>query len=89
LKVNLERGKLIDFPRQRDRLGDTFRTPNWIPIESLMIPSVKSRRRWESNPKRRDTLTLRGHSVFPRIAVKGMQPGIEFKGPVRGAPHTT
>jgi hypothetical protein len=27
-----------------------------------------------SNPERRDTLTLRGHSVFPRIAVKGMQP---------------
>jgi len=24
LKVNLERGKLIDFPRQRDRVRDTF-----------------------------------------------------------------
>jgi hypothetical protein len=33
-------------------------------------------RRWESNPKRRDTLTLSGHSVFPRIAVKGMQPAL-------------
>ena len=24
LKVNLGRGKLIDFPRQRDRVQDTF-----------------------------------------------------------------
>jgi hypothetical protein len=33
-------------------------------------------RRWESNPKRSDTLTLRGHSVFSRIAVNGMQPDL-------------
>ena len=30
-------------------------------------------RRWESNPTVGDTLTLCGHSVFPRIAYKGMQ----------------
>ena len=33
-------------------------------------------RRWESNPERSDTLTLRGHSVFPRIAVKGTEPDL-------------
>ena len=31
-------------------------------------------RRWESNPERSDTLTLRGHSVFPRIAIKVREP---------------
>ena len=47
-----------------------------------MIPSAYRWRRWESNPTRGDALTLRGHSVFPRIAVKGTQPDLLLPYPV-------
>ena len=43
------------------------------------VPRMTGRnrwRRWESNPKRSDTLTLRGHSVFPRIAVTHGPPAL-------------
>jgi len=40
------------------------------------ISGVYQWRRWESNPKRSDTLTLRGHSVFPRIAIKRTEPDL-------------
>ena len=38
-------------------------------------------RRWESNPKRSDTLTLRGHSVFPRIAMLSTPPALLLEYP--------
>jgi hypothetical protein len=41
--------------------------------QSEMIPSAYQWRRWESKPSVGDTLALRGHSVFPRIAFKGTQ----------------
>jgi hypothetical protein len=44
--------------------------------QSEMIPSAYQWRRWESNPTVTDTLTLRGHSVFPRIAIIGVQPDL-------------
>ena len=44
--------------------------------QSEMISDACQRRRWESNPKRRDTLTRCRHSVFRRIAVAGMQPDL-------------
>jgi hypothetical protein len=42
--------------------------------QSEVISEAYQWRRWESNPIVSDTLNLRGHSVFPRIAAKGAQP---------------
>jgi hypothetical protein len=36
LKVNLERRTLPDCLPSADRVWDTFRTPEWIPVESRM-----------------------------------------------------
>ena len=44
--------------------------------QSEMISSAYQWRRWESNPERCDTLTLRRHSVFPRIAVTHGPPAL-------------
>jgi hypothetical protein len=44
--------------------------------QSEVISSAYQWRRWESNPERSDTLTLRGHSVFPRIAVTHGPPAL-------------
>ena len=49
--------------------------------QSEMIPSAYQWRRWESNPTVSDTLTLRGHSVFPRIPLKGTRADVSLPYP--------
>ena len=49
--------------------------------QPLAIASLERWRRWESNPKRRDTLTLRGHSVFSRIAITVTEPDLLLQYP--------
>ena len=49
--------------------------------QSEMISKAYQWRRWESNPERDDTLTLRGHLVFPRIAVLSTPPALLLEYP--------
>ena len=80
LEVDLHPGGLIVLPLAN---GNTLET---TPISDQVFASDFATRdqnemisdgyRWESNPERSDTLTPRGHSVFPRIAIKGTEPDL-------------
>ncbi len=78
LEVDLERTKLAVLPLAKREIPETaavsgqlFASDFATRDQSEMISNGYRWRRWESNPAHSDTLTLRGHSVFPRIAVKG------------------
>ena len=83
LEVDLHSTKVAVLPLAKRE------TPEIVPVseqvfasdfatrdQSEMISDAYQWRRWESNPTVSDTLTLRGHSVFPRIAVERMQPDL-------------
>ena len=76
LEVDLNPAKLIVLPVAKSETRETTAVSHQVFAsdfatrdQSEMIPSAYWWRRWESNPERSDTLTLRGHSVFPRIAM--------------------
>ncbi len=80
LEVDLNPANLIVLPVAKSETPETTAVSHQVFAsdfatrdQSEMISGVYQWRRWESNPERCDTLTLRGHSVVPRIAVKGMQ----------------
>ena len=80
LEADLNPAKLIVLPVAKCETPETtavsrqvFASDFATRDQSEVISDGYRWRRWESNPERSDTLTLRGHSVFPRIAFKGMQ----------------
>ena len=83
LEVELHRASVIVLPLAKVDTCETtpvsdqvFASDFATRDQSEMISDAYRWRRWESNPTVSDTLTLSGHSVFPRIAVKGAQLGL-------------
>ena len=81
LEVDLESTKLVVLPVAKRETPETaavsehvFASDFATRDQSEMISKAYQWRRWESNPAVSDTLSLRGHSVFPRIVVKGTEP---------------
>ena len=83
LEVDLHSTNLVVLPLAKSETPETtavsqqvFASDFATRDQSEVISSAYQWRRWESNPERSDTLTLRGHSVFPRIAIKGTEPDL-------------
>ena len=83
LDVDLHASKLAVLPLAKREIPETapvseqvFASDFATRDQSEVISDAYQWRRWESNPTVGDTLTLRGHSVFSRIAVKGTEPDL-------------
>jgi hypothetical protein len=78
LEVDLNPASLIVLPVAKSETTETTAVSHQVFASDFATRDqsevISDGYRWrESNPKRRDTLTPRGHSVFPRIAIKSMQ----------------
>jgi len=83
LDVDLHSTKLEVLPLAKRETGEiapvseqVFASDFATRDQSEMISDGYRWRRWESNPTVSDALTLRGHSVFPRIALLSRPPAL-------------